>query len=285
MALWDSLETNSDFQARRQCGIRIYHHSVVAGNGEYKHIIFPWILESFRVSLGMNYCREGQEQNSLERIVSSAAATPLVLSAFATLQAVALALRPLRSAWMVFHCVGLPRRLGVACSPYCRLETVFEHLVSPHCQTGKGWRKVQWGAHCSFLPQTTPISESQFQRDWIHCSWLAASVWAMNKAVKRPCEETGQKWGGDWRKGGKGYLDQEPLRLPRRLTDLHTNSRTSSLWPSQTPGNVDCFAVLDQEEHDVLMWWETAGQYHLQGEMWREPRELQTQQTVPLRET
>lgn len=70
----------------------------VAGNGEYKHKIFPWILESFPVSLGMNYCREGQEQNSLERIVSSAAATPLVLAAFATLQIVALALRPLRSA-------------------------------------------------------------------------------------------------------------------------------------------------------------------------------------------
>lgn len=43
-------------------------------------------------------------------------------------------------------------------------------------------------------------------------------------------------------------------------------------------------AFLDQEEQDVLMWWERAGQCHLQGEMRREPTELQIQQAMPLRE-
>lgn len=52
------------------------------------------------------------------------------------------ALRPLRSAWTVFHYAGLPKRLGVALSPSCRLELVFQHQGSPHCQTGKGWRKT-----------------------------------------------------------------------------------------------------------------------------------------------
>lgn len=49
-------------------------------------------------------------------------------------------------------------------------------------------------------------------------------------------------------------MDQEPLGLSRRLTDLLTNIRTSPLRSSQTPGTTDCFALVDQEEHDVLIW-------------------------------
>lgn len=63
--------------------------------------------------------------------------------------------------------------------------------------------------------------------------------------------------------GGGGYGDQEPLGLPKPLTDLLTIIRTSPLRPSQPPGNEDCFALLDQEEQDFLIWWERVGQYHL----------------------
>lgn len=124
------------------------------GNPSTKSL--PWILESFHVSLIMNYCRERQEQNSSERIDSSAAATPQVLAALAPFRLFPWALRPLRSSWIVFHCAGLPRRLGVALSPSCRLEIAFEHQDSPHCQTGKGWRRPSEEHTAVFFPSQPP---------------------------------------------------------------------------------------------------------------------------------
>lgn len=75
-----------------------------------------------------------------------------------------------------------------------------------------------------------------------------------------------------WRISGSGALG------------LLTNIRTSPLRPSQTPGTADCFALLDQEKHDVLIWYERAGPYHLLGEMRREQGEWQTQQATLLGE-
>lgn len=96
-------------------------------------------------------------------------------------------------------------------SPSCRLETMFVYQGRPQWQAGKGWRELErdlMRSTVQFSSAANPHVGVTIRGDGMRCSWLASSLWATNKAVRRLCEgqdkgeeETEGSW---WRISGLG---------------------------------------------------------------------------------